>query len=705
MKKILSLILCILIIASIAPCALAEDNVKIVIDSVPLSAKDVNGNAVYPIIKDGTTYLPVRAVGEAFGKAASWDGETNTVFLGAKGEMAQLYTEKVKIVLDGVVLEPKDANGNAVYPFIENGTTYLPVRAVGEAFGKNVSWDGETRTVSLTTPAADKIDGNVYRIYQSGTNKSIAVENASKENSAAIVAADYADNDSQLWSFTALGDGYYSIVNKGSKKSIDVPAASKDTGKGVTQYDGNGGANQTLKLIENADGTYTMQFKHSNLYFTAEERYVTQENASASAAQSFRLEFVKEGIMKGVLSSEGFKALGDMGERFRAYLYSDISFSRNVKAQAERKLEAADYFSLDAQAQKALLLECMQLTAYNQVWINSIPNESGATYEITSIDYNPSYDVWRGTMKPVWIHHIKMQGDAPGQIHEFEMISTDEHSSMIKDSLNAMARLPYAVRKYITRMIYRDDSANSFNANYNTVYMRIQGTRDEETIAVLLAHELGHTLDQNTTSISDKWDAAMAADGCAISGYGRTNRTEDLAEYSRLYHSVKKDAKLLETVESIYPNRARIFRAMLYSSDNTYYAKYKDDFYSVIGLETKGVSPMNLCADGKKVAVTENGIELSENATKWLMYPTTDGYWVLFAEDTGKCINVPGESTDEGKEIILWSGGSGNNEKMTKQDNADQSFKLKFKHSSLYLGIKDGKLVQTANGANFTLEN
>lgn len=53
----------------------------------------------------------------------------------------------VKLVVDGVQIEPKDANGNYVEPFIYNGTTYLPVRAVGTAFGKDVSWDGDTATV------------------------------------------------------------------------------------------------------------------------------------------------------------------------------------------------------------------------------------------------------------------------------------------------------------------------------------------------------------------------------------------------------------------------------------------------------------------------------------------------------------------------------------------------------------------------------
>lgn len=57
----------------------------------------------------------------------------------------------IKITLDGQQLTPKDATGAVVEPFTVNGTTYLPVRAVGEALGLVVDWDGSTNTVSLTS--------------------------------------------------------------------------------------------------------------------------------------------------------------------------------------------------------------------------------------------------------------------------------------------------------------------------------------------------------------------------------------------------------------------------------------------------------------------------------------------------------------------------------------------------------------------------
>lgn len=53
----------------------------------------------------------------------------------------------IKIVIEGDMISPKDANGKSVEPFIVDGTTYLPVRAMCEAIGYNVEWDGVTNTV------------------------------------------------------------------------------------------------------------------------------------------------------------------------------------------------------------------------------------------------------------------------------------------------------------------------------------------------------------------------------------------------------------------------------------------------------------------------------------------------------------------------------------------------------------------------------
>lgn len=55
----------------------------------------------------------------------------------------------MKVVINGVVQEFKDANGNKVEPVVINGTTYLPLRSVADAFGQEVSWDQSTSTITI----------------------------------------------------------------------------------------------------------------------------------------------------------------------------------------------------------------------------------------------------------------------------------------------------------------------------------------------------------------------------------------------------------------------------------------------------------------------------------------------------------------------------------------------------------------------------
>lgn len=51
-------------------------------NDVDQTMTDANGNRVYPITYNGTTYLPVRAVSNMLGVKVDWDGATNHVLLG-----------------------------------------------------------------------------------------------------------------------------------------------------------------------------------------------------------------------------------------------------------------------------------------------------------------------------------------------------------------------------------------------------------------------------------------------------------------------------------------------------------------------------------------------------------------------------------------------------------------------------------------------
>jgi len=58
----------------------------------------------------------------------------------------------IRIFIDGDEMMLTDANGRLVEPFIVGGTTFVPLRAIGELFGKNVIWDNGNSTVHIDSP-------------------------------------------------------------------------------------------------------------------------------------------------------------------------------------------------------------------------------------------------------------------------------------------------------------------------------------------------------------------------------------------------------------------------------------------------------------------------------------------------------------------------------------------------------------------------
>lgn len=97
---------------------------------------------------------------------------SSAVYAASRSKTITAYYSDIKLVVDGVTVTPRDANGSVVEPFVSDGTTYLPVRAIGEALGKTVSWDGKTRTVYIgNVPGEDIYLLDVCPPYQTNCYK------------------------------------------------------------------------------------------------------------------------------------------------------------------------------------------------------------------------------------------------------------------------------------------------------------------------------------------------------------------------------------------------------------------------------------------------------------------------------------------------------------------------------------------------------
>lgn len=135
-----------------ASVAMAADEITVNVNGIKVEMDQ------QPIIENGRTLVPLRAVAEALGCDVAWDAETKTASF-TQGDVIAIVTvgENYIIVGDGVYNENVPVDSPAL---IVNSRTMIPLRALSEGFGYDVEWDGTTRTVNISSKAMDSNDTN-----------------------------------------------------------------------------------------------------------------------------------------------------------------------------------------------------------------------------------------------------------------------------------------------------------------------------------------------------------------------------------------------------------------------------------------------------------------------------------------------------------------------------------------------------------------
>ncbi|HBD63208.1 MAG TPA: hypothetical protein DC038_02110 [Clostridiales bacterium] len=149
MKKITLILSLVLILALTSVTAFAQTTNEIIvsIDSVKVNFDENTGS---PFVDENyRTLVPFRKSLETYGASVEWDNETR-IAIAVKGDIrVEVPIDKNYITVNG----QEKATDTAAK--IVNGRTYLPIRAVIEAFGSSVEWDQSLNTVVITTVPVD----------------------------------------------------------------------------------------------------------------------------------------------------------------------------------------------------------------------------------------------------------------------------------------------------------------------------------------------------------------------------------------------------------------------------------------------------------------------------------------------------------------------------------------------------------------------
>ena len=138
MKKTLCILIVLLLTVSTLP-AFSDNPITITLDGKLLQTP------VDPMIVNDSTMVPFRVIFEALYMDVNWSEALQKVYAMNDGKTIILTIGSDKMLVNTEMKTLPAA------PFISNGHTLVPVRAISEAVGCDVDWDGEKRRVILKT--------------------------------------------------------------------------------------------------------------------------------------------------------------------------------------------------------------------------------------------------------------------------------------------------------------------------------------------------------------------------------------------------------------------------------------------------------------------------------------------------------------------------------------------------------------------------
>ena len=137
----------------------AQEKYVLTVDENEIYVKK-NGNEktvttdVAPYIVSGSTMIPLRGLLEEMGAEVLWEGEEQKVTIKKDGKVIHIQIWNNLVTIEGTKYGTVRYT-LPQYPRIKDGRTFIPLRFVSEHLGYNVSWNGETREITIESKIAE----------------------------------------------------------------------------------------------------------------------------------------------------------------------------------------------------------------------------------------------------------------------------------------------------------------------------------------------------------------------------------------------------------------------------------------------------------------------------------------------------------------------------------------------------------------------
>lgn len=111
--------------------------------NIQINGKFIPMTAAKPLIKDGSVYVPLRGIFERLNAKVQWEEATRSIKIIKQNNIVKIAIGSREANVNGEKLNLEQV------PFINIGTTYVPLRFISEAFGAKVGWDHHLQTVNI----------------------------------------------------------------------------------------------------------------------------------------------------------------------------------------------------------------------------------------------------------------------------------------------------------------------------------------------------------------------------------------------------------------------------------------------------------------------------------------------------------------------------------------------------------------------------